>query len=195
MTDDKTLTMKLKQGDQAALESIYIKYRPRLMATVCSYTLDSHQAEDILHDVFLSVLSRIEKCDITHSLYGYLRAGALNGIRDAARRRYRQETKTLSRMPSTTCVPLCPCEDSIRSEESRRAEELLGLLPASQREVVSMRVREGLKFDEIAQVQGVSSSTARGRYRYGISRLQNLSEAEPRATSLGCDSRPLRYKT
>ncbi len=96
MVDDKTLIVKLKQGDQAALESIYVKYRPRLMATVCSYKLDSHQAEDILHDVFLSVLGRIEKCEITHSLYGYLRAGALNGIRDMVRRRFRREARIAS---------------------------------------------------------------------------------------------------
>jgi RNA polymerase sigma-70 factor (ECF subfamily) len=177
MTNDKTLIVKLKQGDPVALESIYLKYRPRLMATVCSYNLDSHRAEDILHDVFLSVLRRIEKCEITHSLYGYLRAGALNGIRDMARRRFRQEALMAS-SDFSTCVPCCPCEHSILSEESQRADELLHLLPDSQREVVCMRIREGLKFEEIAQVQGVSSSTARGRYRYGISRLQDLSDMQ-----------------
>ena len=176
MTNDETLIVKLKQGDQVALESIYIKYRPRLMATVCSYNLDRHRAEDILHDVFLSVLRRIEKCEITHSLYGYLRAGALNGIRDMARRRFRQETFIASSEVSP-CVPCSPCEHSILSEESQRVHELLDLLPDSQREVVCMRIKEGLKFEEIAQAQGISSSTARGRYRYGISRLQGLSMA------------------
>jgi RNA polymerase sigma factor (sigma-70 family) len=173
MTDDNMLIVKLKQGDQAALESIYVKYRPRLMAAVCSYHVDSHQAEDVLHDVFLKVLGRIERYEITHSLYGYLRAGVLNGIRDMARRRARHETKIVTSAVSE-CVPCCPYEHSIRSEESRRAEKLLRVLPDSQREVVCMRIRQGLKFEEIAQVQGVSSSTARGRYRYGISRLQDL---------------------
>jgi RNA polymerase sigma-70 factor (ECF subfamily) len=177
MLDDKTLIVKLKQGDQAALENIYVKYRPRLMATVCSYQLDSHQAEDILHDVFLSVLCRIEKCEITHSLYGYLRAGALNGVRDMVRRRFRRETKTASSVVAQ-CVPCSPCEHSIRSEESQRVEKLLHVLPDSQREVVCMRIRQGLKFEEIARIQGVSSSTARGRYRYGISRLQDLSAVQ-----------------
>jgi len=178
MTNDETLIVKLRQGDQAALESIYIKYRPRLMATVCSHRLDSHQAEDILHDVFLSVLCRIEKCEITHSLYGYLRAGALNGIRDMVRRRFRRETKIVPGVVVSQRVPCSPCEHSIRSEESQRAEELLHVLPDSQREVVCMRIRQGLTFEEIARIQGVSSSTARGRYRYGISRLQVLSDIQ-----------------
>jgi RNA polymerase sigma-70 factor (ECF subfamily) len=173
MTDDKILIAKLKQGDQVALETIYVKYRPKLMATVCAYHVDSHQAEDILHDVFLSVLCRIEKCEITHSLYGYLRAGVLNGIRDLVRRRFRQEAR-MGLSAASGCVPCSPCEHSIRSEEAQRAERLLHVLSDSQREVVCMRIGQGLKFQEIAQAQGVSSSTARGRYRYGISRLQDL---------------------
>ena len=172
----------MKRGDQAALESIYVKYRPRLMATVCAYHVDTHQAEDILHDVFLSVLRRIGKCEITHSLYGYLRAGALNGIRDTVRRRFSQET-SMGSWAVSQCAPCSPCEDSIRSEEAQRAQRLLRVLPDSQREVVSMRISQGLKFDEIARIQGVSSSTARGRYRYGISRLQTLSADHDQAFS------------
>ena len=59
MTDDKILLGMLKRGDQAALETIYVKYRPKLIATACSYHVDRHQAEDILHDVFLSFAFRI----------------------------------------------------------------------------------------------------------------------------------------
>ena len=173
MTEDKTLIAKLKQGDQAALESVYLTYRPRLMATVRACQVDSHQAEDILHDVFVSVLGRIETCEITHSLYGYLRAGVLNGIRDLIRRRFRQETRMVSAPVSAEA--LCsPCEHSIRMEETQQAEKLLHDLSDPQREVVCMRIGQGLKFEEIARAQGVSSSTARGRYRYGISRLRDL---------------------
>lgn len=173
MTDDNALIMKLKQGDQAALEIAYVKYRPRLIAMVCSFHVDSHQAEDILHEVFLRVLRRIEKCEITHSLYGYLRAAALNGIRDMARRRFLQE-KMIHLSDASKCMPCSPHEQSIREEETLRAEGLLHALPDFQRAVVSMRIKQGLKFEEIAQAQGVSSSTARGRYRYGITRLQGM---------------------
>jgi len=173
MTEDTTLIAELKQGNPAALEYVYVKYRPKLMATACSYRVESHHAEDILHDVFVSFLDRIDKCEITHSLYGYLRVGILNAIRDMIRRRKRQETR-LALTAVSKCVPHSPYEHCIRLEETLRAEKLLRVLPDSQREVVCMRIRQGLKFEEIAQVQGVSSSTARGRYRYGISRLQGL---------------------
>lgn len=172
MTDDQVLIKRLKQGDQSAFGCIYVKYRPRLMAAVRGYRVDTHQAEDILHDVFVSVLGRIERHEITRNLYGYLRSGALNSARDTFRRRRREKARMTFEVPlaETQCSP---CERSIHSEESQRAQELLGLLPNSQREVVCMRIGQGLRFEQIAKIQGVSSSTARGRYRYGISRLQN----------------------
>jgi RNA polymerase sigma factor (sigma-70 family) len=175
MTDDKALMGRLKRGDQTALESIYVKYRPRLIAAACSYHVDSQQAEDVLHDVFLSFSHRSREFEINHSLYGYLRTGIVNGIRDIVRRRSRQE-KALIRDAVCSDVPDCPEDCVIQSEQTREAENLLNVLPASQREVVCMRIQQGLKFREIANIQGVSSSTARGRYRYGISRLQSLSQ-------------------
>ncbi len=173
MTDDKTLMGRLKRGDPTALESFYVKYRPRLIAAACSYHVDSHQAEDILHDVFLSFSHRSREFEINHSLYGYLRTGIVNGIRDLIRRRSRQE-KALIRDAISVGVPDCPEDCVIQSEQTRQAEDLLSVLPDYQREVVCMRIQQGLKFREIARLQGVSSSTARGRYRYGISRLQEL---------------------
>ena len=58
MIDDRTLIERLKHGDQAALECIYVKYRPKLLAIACSYHADRHQAEDVLHNVFLSFTHR-----------------------------------------------------------------------------------------------------------------------------------------
>jgi len=175
MNDDKTLLGRLKRGDQTALESIYVKYRPRLIAAACSYHVDSHQAEDVLHDVFLSFSHRSREFEIDHSLYGYLRTGIVNGIRDIIRRRSRQE-KAMVRDGISVGAPDCPEQLVMQSEQTRQAEDLLSVLPDCQREVVCMRLQQGLKFREIAHLQGVSSSTARGRYRYGISRLQDLTQ-------------------
>jgi RNA polymerase sigma factor (sigma-70 family) len=100
-------------------------------------------------------------------LYGYLRAGILNGIRDMIRRRSRQETRMIRNRLSDEILH-GPHECSVQSEEVTLAEKLLRTLSEPQREVVSLRIGQGLKFKDIARVQGVSSSTARGRYRYGI---------------------------
>lgn len=177
MVDDKTLIEKLKDGDQAALECIYVKYRPKLMATAYYYHVDQHQAEDVLHDVFLSFTHRSREIEINRSLYAYLRAGILNGVRDIIRQRSRQDSALNNQSTSGDSLD-CPCKQLIEMEETIQAEDLLSILPDSQREVVCMRLHAGLKFQDIACIQGVSSSTVRGRYRYGISRLRELSNID-----------------
>ena len=45
-------------------------------------------------------------------------------------------------------------------------------LPAEQKEVVFLKVFDGMTFKEIGSVCGVSSNTAASRYRYGIEKLR-----------------------
>ena len=45
-------------------------------------------------------------------------------------------------------------------------------VPLEQREVVLLRIREEMKFQEIAGLQGCSLSTVKSRYRLGIERLR-----------------------
>jgi RNA polymerase sigma-70 factor (ECF subfamily) len=49
-------------------------------------------------------------------------------------------------------------------------------LPAEQKEVVYLKVFDGLTFKEIASVCGISSNTAASRYRYGIEKLREAVE-------------------
>ncbi|MBN1507747.1 MAG: RNA polymerase subunit sigma, partial [Sedimentisphaerales bacterium] len=54
----------------------------------------------------------------------------------------------------------------------RRLTAALAELPCEQREAVLLHLQAGLKFREIARVQGVTAKTAWSRYRYGLDRLR-----------------------
>ncbi len=56
--------------------------------------------------------------------------------------------------------------------------ERLDELSEEQKEVVHLKVLEGMTFREIAAVCGVSPNTAASRYRYGIARLRKALEGE-----------------
>jgi RNA polymerase sigma-70 factor (ECF subfamily) len=48
-------------------------------------------------------------------------------------------------------------------------------LPAEQKEVIFLKVFDGMTFKEIGSVCGVSANTAASRYRYGIGKLREAS--------------------
>ena len=50
--------------------------------------------------------------------------------------------------------------------------DALAELPPDQRAVVHLRLWEGLKFEEIAELLSTSLNTTTSRYRYGIDKLR-----------------------
>ncbi len=170
MLDDQQLIAKLKLGDKEALDCIYNKYRPKLMAAARRMQVDSGLVEDSLHDVFVSLATRINDLEIKTNLYAYLLTGIMNRMRDSLRRKTRHQ-RLLATQPAKTQV-LDPEQSVIHCEQSQQAVGLLAELPQEQRQAVSLRVSESMKFYDIARIQGVSPSTVRGRYRYGICKLR-----------------------
>ena len=66
----------------------------------------------------------------------------------------------------------------VYSERCERLSRALAELPYEQREVVVLKVKDGLKLKEIARLQNVSISTVHGRYRYGMDKLRTLLNGE-----------------
>ncbi len=52
----------------------------------------------------------------------------------------------------------------------------LDQLPIEQKEVLQMKIFDGLTFKEISSICGISANTAASRYRYGITRLRGMLE-------------------
>jgi RNA polymerase sigma-70 factor (ECF subfamily) len=63
-----------------------------------------------------------------------------------------------------------PDEQSFRIELSAA----LGELPSEQREVMYLKLWEGLTFEQIASMMDISPNTAASRYRYGLDKLRSL---------------------
>jgi RNA polymerase sigma-70 factor (ECF subfamily) len=170
MLDDQQLIARLKLGDKEALDCIYNKYRPKLLAAAQRMQVESSLVEDSLHDVFVSLATRINDLEIKSNLYAYLLTGVVNRMRDTLRKKTRQQKLLATQTPKTEVLD--PEQHIIHSEQSQQAVGLLEQLPQEQRQAVSLRVSESMRFYDIARIQGVSASTVRGRYRYGICKLR-----------------------
>jgi RNA polymerase sigma factor (sigma-70 family) len=70
---------------------------------------------------------------------------------------------------------------AIRREEEQSVYEALVSLPYEQREAVIMHVQGEMTFQEIADHQGVSLSTAQSRFRYGVDRMRKTLDVRLRS--------------
>ena len=131
-------------------------------------------AEDVLQEVFY----RLVKYSFRLRLVRDLRAFAFRIARNEANRFLQ------GKIHGGQAAQPAPCfAESLRRSYSgpdglseQAAAAALARIPDEQREVIILRIFEGLSFREIAAINGNSINTVASRYRYGIEKVRALME-------------------
>ena len=178
MLEDKVLIWKFKCGSSDALCSIYQKYKKDLLKLAAILLSDVSDTEDIVHDVFLSFAQSAEKLKLRGNLKSYLLTCTANRARNRNRSNRQRQTTGLDKAETIASHSKKPDALIIRSEELRRWSDAMGQLPYEQREVVILHLRAGMRFRQIARLQGISVNTIKGRYRYGLDKLRSILNGE-----------------
>ena len=173
MLEDKLLIWKFKCGSNEALCRIYRKYGDYLLSLAAALLQDINTAEDVVHDVFCKFIESREKFKLAGSLKSFLATCVVNLARDKLRARQSQPCE-LDEATATVLDTNEPQHNAIFGEQARDLSNAIAQLAYEQREVIMLHLQGGMKFREIAGLQGISINTAKSRYRYGIEKLRKL---------------------
>ena len=174
MLEDRLLIWRFKCGDREAFCRIYRKYRADLLKLAALLLHNAGDAEDAVHDVFVSFAQTAERLKLQGSLKGYLLTCVANNARNRNRSRQRKQTVGLDEAADVVCKSATPEQWVTYGEELQRWSDALAKLPYEQRETVTLHLRAGMKMRQIARLQGVSVNTVKGRYRYALEKLRSL---------------------
>ena len=177
MIEDRLLIWKCKHGSRAAFRRIYEKYESDLRTLAANLLDEKAAAEDVVHDVFVSLLQVVDKFELRSSLAGYLKTCVANRSRDYARKRQRQ------RVAINDAEQVIPNDDwpvqlVIKNEELQKIGFAMSQIPYEQREAIVLHLHGQMKFKTIANLQNVSIKTAHIRYRAGLDRLKLILNSE-----------------
>jgi RNA polymerase sigma-70 factor (ECF subfamily) len=177
MIEDEVLKWKFRRGNREALARIYAKYVNTLLSLALGLLNDPHEAEDVVQDVFVSLARNGHSLDVKGSLKAYLAKSVVNRVRDRARsqrsrQRRMEQCGTYPAEADRSDQPL------IYNERCARLSAALAELRYEQREAVVLKTKHEMRLRDIARLQGVSVSTAHGRYRYGMKKLRALLNGE-----------------
>jgi RNA polymerase sigma-70 factor (ECF subfamily) len=144
--------------------------------------LSHGEAEDVLQETFVALLRLVrEPEEPEHYSLRAFRNRALNYRRSTWRRLARE-------LESTRWFE----RDSHETEAERHAMKALTELPPEQREVIVLKIWNGMTFEAIGRLFDISPNTVAGRYRYGLNKLraclrdeEMLSEAVASAVGSG----------
>jgi RNA polymerase sigma-70 factor (ECF subfamily) len=127
-------------------------------------------AEDAVQEVFLAIVRSHERLANVRDLTAYLFAAIYRAAGRCAMRRAR--AVPLSPTAAAEAVAaLEPTDDD--GPDWARLQRAVRALPDEQREVVSLKIDGELTFAQIAEVVGVSISTAASRYQYALRKLRD----------------------
>ncbi len=177
MLEDKLLVLKCKRGSKDGLCRIYEKYKDYLLTVARALVNEKTAAEDVVHDVFVSFAQSARQFQLTGNLRSYLATCVCNLARDKIRAK-KQQDKNLNPGNVVRLDLDNPEQQIIEREELTRLRQAISQLPYEQREAVVLHLKGGMKFRELAKLQGVSIGTIHGRYRYGLNKLRSLLNSE-----------------
>ncbi len=176
MLEDKLLILRCKRGSKAAFQRIYEKYEGLLRTLAANLLYDKSAAEDIVHDVFVSLLQAMNGFELRSSLPGYLKTCVSNKARDYSKK------KRPHMLADNVADQLVSNEDPIQLVEQSQSLRKLGLameqLPYEQREAIVLYLHGQMTFKAIAKLQQVSIKTAHSRYRAGLDGLRSILNGE-----------------
>ena len=176
--EDKLLIWKLNRGGQDALCRIYEKYRDDLVRIAAGLLNGVSPAEDIVQEVFLTLVRSVGSTEIKTSLKGYLTTCVVNRVRNSGRTKMTRETVRLEDVEPTASSIKSPDQGVLCDEEFQQLYRAMARLPYEQKEAVILHIQGQMKFREIAKLQNVSIKTALSRYRYGLNKLRSMLQDE-----------------
>ena len=178
MSDDRDsdaqLADRIVAGEREALGTLYDRHAPIALAVALRVTGDRQEAEDVVHDAFVTVWRKIGGFDAER---GTLRSWLMTIVRNRAidRVRARRPSTDLDDADERSLLRTGPnptWEAALRRAGASEVHRAMTALPDEQRRAVELAYFEGYTYREVAEMTGVTPGTASGRMRLALSKLR-----------------------
>ena len=161
------LLKRCKKGDKEALGLLYTTYSRRMMRVICHYIPDLDAAQDILHDGFLIIFSRINQLRNAEKLEYWM-----GTIMKNLALQYLKEQDFIQLLTEEYDTPDIPdFEESITIEEM---EIMINRLPVGYQKVFRLAVLENKTHKEIAKLLGISAQTSGSQLFHARNMLREM---------------------
>jgi len=158
------------------LEQLYDRYGEKLFHYLSIKLGSLEDAEDVLQEIF----TRLSRYNIRLKFIRKPGAFIFRVARNEANRflQNKRHQKLDSQNPGGLQDMIQQTIEGPDHDSTEMLARALAKLPDEQREVIVLKVFEGLTFKEIASACGLSINTVASRYRYGLTAMKAIMEGK-----------------
>jgi len=177
LTTDEKLVARTLAGDRNAFRVLVERHYTAVYRLCRSILRHPEDAEDATQEVFLRVHTALAQFQNRGAFGAWLRRLTVNHCLNrtqSATAKVNARSHSLELMAETLPASMDsdPEEALLRSVERDRIRLELNQLPASQRAALSLRLLDGLSYEEIAELMGVPVNSVRSWLHRGRARLR-----------------------
>jgi RNA polymerase sigma-70 factor (ECF subfamily) len=155
--EDRDLIAKARRGDVEAFNLLVSRWERRIFNYLLRLLANREDALDVSQEVFLKAYQNLPKLDAVEKFAGWLFRIAHNEAFSLLRRKRPETVLPAELRPPEAGGRLLPLELSLAVESA------LKLLNDDQRDAVLLKIYQGFKFDEMAEILGCPVSTVKSR--------------------------------
>lgn len=177
--DEQALIASARKGDVRAFNQLVLRYQAMVYNLAYRILSDPDAAADATQDAFLSAFKAMRKFR-GGSFKSWLLRIVTNACYDQLRVKQRRPTSSLDDLPVEIDHTFylrdpasLPDEEVERQELYRAIQAGISTLPAEQRVVLVLSDIQGLSYNEIADVSGLSLGTVKSRLSRGRAKLRD----------------------
>jgi RNA polymerase sigma-70 factor (ECF subfamily) len=161
---DLTLVERACNGDTDSFTELCRRYYPAMVAIAHSILGDRHLAEDAAQQTFANAVCKLPQLKNKNKFAAWLAVICRNVALDLARR-----TETHRTADDLSMIAAKPDENG----PTEPVREALSRLSASAREVIFLRYYDGMTYEQISAVLGISEQAINGRLRRAKKKMAN----------------------
>lgn len=174
---DPHLVARAQQGDLKAFEELVKKYQREIYGLACRMVLDLEEAKDLTQQAFLQAFLHIRDFRQQSQFRTWLFRIAINQCYNYLKNK-KKFGEPVDPQEMLMAGEDSPEEDLAAEQERQQLYEALERLPAKQRAVITLKLEQGLNYQEISEILGGTAGAARVNYCQAIKTLKKFLKSE-----------------
>lgn len=158
-SDEKSLLLQLKNGDERAFEILYNNYKYRIAGNLFKLLKSDDLVKETLQELFFKIWEGRTHIDPEKSFKSYLFRIAENLVHDYFRKVARDKRLLTKIVASSSELYLHIEEDMLSKEDARKLHDAINLMPPQRKMVFTLCKLEGKSYKEVEEIMGINAKT------------------------------------